>query len=141
MIIDRTTHDQDASLRHILKDLKVIAMVGLSARPERPSNQVARYLLARGYTIIPVNPAESEILGLKSYASLQDIPQAVDIVDCFRKSSDIPPIAQEAVSIGAKVLWLQLEVINHPAAQHAADAGLTVVMDRCLEIEYARLIG
>lgn len=141
MIIDRATHNQDATLRHILNDYKVIAMVGLSARPDRPSNHVARYLLARGYTIIPVNPAENEILGLKCHASLQDIPQAVDIVDCFRKSSDIPPIAREAVSIGAKVLWLQQEVINHEAAQYAAHAGLEVVMDRCLEIEYARLIG
>lgn len=131
-------NDQD--LRRILKECRVIAMVGLSSNETRPSHVVARYLMARGYTVIPVNPVEREILGQPCYARLADIPQKVDIVDCFRKSEDILPIARDAIAIGAKVLWMQLHVLNEEAAQLASEAGLDVVMDRCPKIEYARLM-
>ncbi|MDO9242313.1 MAG: CoA-binding protein [Rhodocyclaceae bacterium] len=131
----------DANLTRILDTHRVIAMVGLSARADRPSNSVARYLLARGYTVIPVNPAVTEILGQRCYASLHDIPVKVDMVDVFRKADDVPPIADAAIAIGAKSLWLQLGIINETAAQKASAAGLDVVMDRCPKIEYARLFG
>lgn len=133
--------DDIAGLRRILTDNRVIAVVGLSANWNRPSYFAAKYMLEHGYTIIPVNPGQQEILGQKCYASLTDIPCKVDIVDCFRKSEDIPPLVGEAVSIGAKVLWLQLGVINPEAAQRASDAGLAVVVDRCVKIEHARLFG
>lgn len=115
----------DNDLRRILKDCRIIAMVGLSSNETRPSNEVARYLMARGYTIIPVNPAEHEILGQTCYPSLKDIPQKVDIVDCFRRAEDIPPIAQEAVAIGAKVLWMQLHVVKRRSRKnrHRCRAG------------------
>ncbi len=132
---------QDDDMRHLLREMKVFALVGLSSNPERPSHKVAKYLMAHGYTVIPVNPVETEILGQKCYARLADIPQPVDVVDCFRKSSDIPPLAQDAIDIGAKVLWMQLEVINEEAAAKANTAGLNVVMDRCPKIEHARLFA
>jgi len=132
---------QDDDMRHLLREMKVFALVGLSSNPERPSHKVAKYLMAHGYTVIPVNPVETEILGQKCYARLADIPQPVDVVDCFRKSSDIPPLAQDAIDIGAKVLWMQLEVINEEAAAKANAAGLNVVMDRCPKIEHARLFA
>jgi predicted CoA-binding protein len=129
----------DAGLRRILETHKVIAMVGLSQKEDRPSNIVARYLIARGYTVIPVNPAQTEILGQRCYASLKDIPVKVDMVDVFRKSADVPPFAADAIAIGAKSLWLQIGIINEDAAAKASAAGLDVVMDRCPKIEYARL--
>ncbi|MBA3033271.1 MAG: CoA-binding protein [Rhodocyclaceae bacterium] len=131
----------DAGLSRILKTHRVIAMIGLSAREDRPSNIVARYLMARGYTVIPVNPAANEILGQPCYPSLQDIPVKVDMVDVFRKADDVPPIADAAIAIGAKSLWLQLGIINPAAADKASAAGLDVVMDRCPKIEYVRLFG
>jgi predicted CoA-binding protein len=130
----------DAGLRRILETHKVIAMVGLSQKEDRPSNIVARYLMARGYTVIPVNPAQTEILGQRCYASLKDIPVKVDMVDVFRKSADVPPFAADAIAIGAKSLWLQIGIINEDAAAQASAAGLDVVMDRCPKIEYARLL-
>lgn len=129
----------DAGIRRILEQHKVIAMVGLSPKAERPSHGVARYLLAHGYTVIPVNPGQREILGQPCYARLADIPVAVDMVDVFRHPDDVLPIAAEAIAIGAKSLWLQLGVINREAAELAAAAGLDVVMDRCPKIELARL--
>ncbi|MDB5081011.1 MAG: CoA-binding protein [Chloroflexi bacterium] len=125
----------------ILNKYKNIAMVGLSNNPFRPSHFAAIYLLANGYNIIPVNPACQEILGRKCYASLKDIPEPVDIVDVFRKPGDVPPLVDDAVAIGAKVLWLQLGVINEEAANKALAAGLEVVMDRCVKIEHARFFG
>ncbi len=125
----------------ILNKYKNIAMVGLSNNPFRPSHFAAIYMLANGYNIIPVNPACQEILGRKCYASLRDIPEQVDIVDVFRKPSDVPPLADEAIAVGAKVLWLQLGVINEEAATKALEAGLEVVMDRCVKIEHARFFG
>lgn len=131
--------DDIQTLRRILKENRVIAVVGLSARRHRPSYSVARYLLEHGYRVIPVNPAYQEVLGQKCYPSLRDVPERVDIVDCFRRSEAIMPIAEDAIAVGAKVLWMQLGVINEAAAEKARKAGLDVVMDRCIEIEYARL--
>jgi predicted CoA-binding protein len=125
----------------ILNKYKNIAMVGLSNNPFRPSHFAAIYMLANGYNIIPVNPACQEILGRKCYPSLRDIPEPVDIVDVFRKPADVPPLVDEAIAIGAKVLWLQLGVINEAAAKKALEAGLEVVMDRCVKIEHARFFG
>lgn len=134
------THD-DAGIRRILANHKVIALVGLSPKEDRPSNIVARFLMARGYTVIPVNPGQHEILGQPCYADLKRIPVKVDMVDVFRNSTDVPPIADDAIAIGAQSLWLQLGVIHPEAAEKAAAAGLDVVMDRCPKIEYARLFG
>jgi len=125
----------------ILRDYKRVAMVGLSANPYRPSHFVAIYLMAHGYTVIPVNPRETEILGQICYPSLTAIPGPVDIVDIFRDPSAVPGIVEEAIQIGAKVVWMQLGVIHEAAAQRAKEAGLEVVMDRCMKIEHARHFG
>ncbi len=130
-----------AQLRRILKENHTIAVVGLSADWFRPSYFAAKYMQEHGFRIIPVNPKYDEILGEKCYPDLKSIPEQVDIVDVFRKPQDCVPIAREAVDIGAKVLWMQIGVINDEAARIAADAGLDVVMDRCVKIEYARLFG
>ena len=116
-------------------------MVGLSSNPFRPSHFAAIYLLSEGYDIVPVNPRESEILGLKSYPSLASIPGGVEIVDIFREPSAVPAIVEEAIAIGAKVIWMQLGVIHEAAAERAHAAGLEVVMDRCMKIEHARFFG
>ena len=129
------------TLRRILKQCKTLAIVGLSANWYRPSYFAAKYMQEHGYRIIPVNPAYDEVLGEKCYASLKDIPERVDMVDCFRKSEDIEPIAREAIEIGAGVLWMQLGVMNEKAAKMARDAGLEVVQDRCVKIEHGRLFG
>ena len=117
---------------------KTIAVVGLSPNPDRPSHRVARYLLDQGFTVIPVNPGQTEILGQKCYPQLTDIGHPVDIVDIFRKSADVPPIVAEAIEIGAKTIWMQEGVINEEAAALARSRGLAVVMDRCLMIEHRR---
>ena len=134
-------HDDIQTLRRILRENRVIAVVGLSANWYRPSYFAAKYMLEHGYTIVPVNPAYTEVLGQKCYASLRDIPAKVDIVDCFRKTAEILPIAEDAITIGAKVLWQQLGVTNEEAARKAEAAGLDTVMDRCVKIEHARLFG
>ncbi len=133
--------DDIPGLRRILAAAKVVAVVGLSAQWFRPSYFAAKYMLEHGYTVIPVNPNYPEILGQKCYASLRNIPVAVDIVDCFRKTGDIGPIADDAIAIRAKVLWQQLGVRNVEAARKAEAAGLETVMDRCVKIEHARLFG
>ena len=133
--------DDIATLQRILSTNKRIAMVGLSANWYRPSYFAAKYLLEYGYDVIPVNPQYDEVLGCKCYPDLAAIPGQVDVVDCFRRAEDIPPLAEQAVEIGAKVLWMQLGVINEDAAAVARAAGLDVVMDRCMKIEYARLFG
>jgi uncharacterized protein len=125
----------------ILTEYKRVAIVGLSANPFRPSHFVAIYLISQGFDVIPVNPREKEILGRKCYASLKDIPGPVEVVDVFRDPSAVPAIVEEAIEIGAKVIWLQLGVIHEEAAARARAAGLTVVMDRCMKIEHARLFG
>jgi predicted CoA-binding protein len=114
---------------------------GLSADWFRPSYFAAKYMQEHGYRVIPVNPKYAEILGEKCYPSLCDIPEAVDIVDVFRKTADVPPIAEDAIRIGAKVLWQQLGVRNEEAAARARAAGLLTVMDRCVKIEHGRLFG
>ncbi|HET7775807.1 MAG TPA: CoA-binding protein [Azospira sp.] len=130
-----------ATLRKVLKENRTIAVVGLSADWNRPSYFAAKYMQQRGYRIIPVNPKYPEILGEKCYPDLYSIPEKVDIVDVFRKPVDCVHIARDAVAIGAKVLWLQLGVTNPEARQIAEAAGLTVIEDRCVKIEYARLFG
>jgi predicted CoA-binding protein len=122
----------DDELKKILTDAKTIAMVGASSNPEKPSHQIMKRLLDAGYHVIPVNPKETEVLGQKAVGALGDITEQVDIVDVFRKSEDTPPIADEAVKLGAKVLWLQLGVSNEDAAIRAIDGGLEVVMDKCI---------
>ena len=133
--------DDIQTLRRILRETHSIAVVGLSAHWYRPSYFAAKYMQDHGYRIFPVNPAYPEVLGEKCYASLSDIPEPVDMVDCFRRSSEIVPIAADAIAIGARTLWMQLGVINEQAAAMARAAGLQVVMDRCVKIEYARLFG
>ena len=133
--------DDINALRRILREAKVIAVVGLSADWFRPSYFAAKYMQEHGYRVIPVNPKYREILGEKCYPSLCDIPQPVDIVDVFRKTADVPPIAEDAIKIGAKVLWQQLGVRNEEAAAKAQAAGLQTVMDRCVKIEHGRLFG
>ena len=126
-------------IRALLESARTIAVVGLSPRPARASNQVARYLIAAGYHVIPVNPGHAEILGLPCYPDLKQVPEPIDIVDCFRRSDQIQAIAEDAVAIGAKVLWLQLGVVNEAAAEFAEQAGLEVVRDRCIKIDHAVL--
>lgn len=133
--------DDIASLRRILRNCRTIAVVGLSAEWHRPSFFAAKYMQEHGYRIVPVNPKYPEILGEKSYARLEDIPFAVDMVDVFRREQDVPPIARSAVAIGAKCLWQQLGVKSAEADVTASAAGLDSVMDRCVKIEHARLFG
>ena len=128
-------------IRQILETAKTIAVVGLSDKPDRDSYKVAKYLQDHGYRIIPVNPMVDEVLGEKSYASVTDIPEQVDVVDVFRKPEAVMPVVQEAIDAGARVLWLQLGVVNQEAAEKAEAAGLQVVMDRCMKIEHGRLLG
>jgi len=133
--------DDIPSLRRILKASRVIAVVGLSANWWRPSYFVAKYLQDHGYRVIPVNPAYQEVLGEKCYARLKDVPDKIDMVDCFRKAEEIPALAEEAIVVGAKCLWMQLGVVNHAAAKRAQDAGIEVVMYHCVKIEHGRLFG
>jgi predicted CoA-binding protein len=129
------------TLRRILATNRTIAVVGLSADWYRPSYFAAKYMQEHGYRIVPVNPKYPEILGERCYASLLDIPEKVDMVDVFRRAEDVPPIARQAIEIGAKTLWQQLGVTNLEADRLAREAGLDSVMDRCVKIEHARLFG
>ena len=131
------------TLRRILGTCKTIAVVGMSPQWHRPSHFVGKYLMEHGYRVLPINPASTEILGLKSYPDLASAAaeQPIDMVDCFRKSADIPPLAEQAIAIGAKCLWLQIGVIHEESAAKARAAGLDVVMDRCCKIEHGRLFG
>ena len=133
--------DDVAGLRRILARSRTLAVVGLSAQWYRPSYFAAKYMQDHGYRIVPVNPRYEEVLGQKCYPDLRSIPHPVDLVDCFRKASDIPPLAEDAIAIGAKVLWMQLGIVNEAAAQRAVAAGLDVVMNRCVKIEHARILG
>ncbi len=133
---------QDAlTIQRVLLNAKTIAVVGLSANPLRASNFVGFYLQRHGYRVIPVNPREPEILGERSFASLREVPLAVDIVDVFRAPAALPAIAADAVAIGARCLWCQFGVINEEGARIAENGGLAVVMDRCLKVEHARYAG
>ena len=134
-------NDDIPTLRRILKSYRTIAVVGLSAEWHRPSYFAAKYLQEHGYRIVPVNPRYDEVLGERCHASLRDIPHPVDMVDVFRRTKDVGPIAEDAIAIGAKCLWQQLGVRNLEADARARDAGLDSVMDRCVKIEHARLFG
>lgn len=129
----------DAILRELLQSARVIAVVGASSNPERPSHAIFRRLLAAGYRVIPVNPTESEVLGQKAYASLDDVPEPIDIVDVFRRPEHTPAIAEAAVRVKAKCLWLQAGIENEEAFRTASAAGLIVVMDTCIAVALARL--
>jgi predicted CoA-binding protein len=137
-----------ATLRRILGTCKTLAVVGLSPQWHRPSFFAAKYMQGHGYRVVPVNPTATEILGERSYPTVTAAAEAlahqgvkIDMVDCFRKPDDIPPIADEAIAIGARCLWMQIGVVNEAAAAKARAAGLDVVMDRCVKIEHARLFG
>ena len=125
-------------IEEILESARVIAVVGLSSSDWRPSHGVAEYLQQAGYRIIPVNPKESEVLGEKAYASLDDVPEKIDLVDIFRRSEFVGPVVDAAIRVGAKAVWLQQGVIDKEAAHRARAAGLLVVMDRCLMVEHRR---
>lgn len=129
----------DDRIKEILEKAKVIAIVGLSDNTERPSHRVGRFLKARGYSVIPVNPKYETVLGLKSYSSLSAVPDPIDIVDIFRKGEAVGPIVDEAIRKGASVIWMQEGVINREAAQKAKDAGMEVVMDHCIYKQYNRI--
>ncbi len=128
-----------ANIAEMLKSSRTIAVVGLSGQRIRPSYGVAEYMQREGYKIIPVNPRESEVLGEKCYARLEDVPERIDIVDVFRRPEFVPEIVNSAIAVGAKALWLQEGVIHEAAAEKARQAGLAVVMDRCILKEHARL--
>jgi predicted CoA-binding protein len=133
---------QDPSvIQRIVNTARTIAIVGLSSNPLRPSHFVGFYLMRHGYRVIPVNPREREVLGERSYERLDQIDAPIDVVDVFREPSVVPQLAEDAVAIGAKALWLQFDVISEAGAERAAAAGLDVVMDRCLKIEHARYVG
>lgn len=133
--------DDMSGLRRILRSSRTIAVVGLSAEWHRPSYFAAKYMQQHGYRIVPVNPRYREVLGERCYASLAEISDAVDIVDVFRRTADVLPIAQAAVAMGAKCLWQQIGVKNLEADRLARAAGLDSVMDRCVKIEHGRLFG
>ena len=133
--------DDSDTIRRILSRYRVVAVVGLSAQWHRPSFFAAKYLQEHGYRIIPVNPMYDTILGEKCYKRLSEIPDKVEVVDCFRKSSEIPAIADEAIAIGAKVLWMQLGVENAEARAKAEAAGLEVIENHCMKIEHGRFFG
>jgi predicted CoA-binding protein len=133
--------DDIAGLRRILMRSRTLAVVGLSAQWYRPSYFAAKYMQDHGYRIIPVNPKYAEVLGQKCYPDLRSVAEPIDIVDCFRKPAEIPAIADDAIAIGANVLWMQLGIVNEDAAQRAVAAGLDVVMNRCVKIEHARILG
>ena len=134
------TNISDDALRKLLEGVRSIAVVGISTDPAKPSNRVAAYLKQHGYHIIPVNPGADEVLGEKSYPDLKSVPEPIDVVDVFRRPEFLPPIAEEAVAVGAKALWMQEGITNEEAAKKAEDGGLTVIQDACMLKEHSRLI-
>jgi uncharacterized protein len=131
----------DETLRQAMIGARTIAVVGLSDNPARPSHGVARYLQSQGYRIIPVNPNIQEVLGEQAYPDLISVPDAIDLVDVFRRSDQVAPTVDEAITKGVSTIWMQLGVVDEQAAQRARDAGITVIMDRCLAVEHRRLVG
>lgn len=131
--------EDDESLRTLLKKTRTIAVVGASDKPWRDSNSIASFLMERGYTVFPVNPGHAEILGVRCYPDLKSIPEAIDMVDVFRRPEAVPAVVDDAIAANAKSLWLQLGVIHEEAARKAEEHGLSVVMDRCIAIEHRRL--
>jgi len=132
--------NQDPEMAALLRTSRTIAVVGLSHKRSRPSYGVSEYMQNAGYRIIPVNPLETEVLGEKAYATLEEIPEPVDLVDVFRRSEFVPEIVESAIRIGAKAIWLQEDVVHEQAATRGREAGLTVVMDRCILKEHRRLL-
>ena len=130
----------DAAIRARLARAKTIAVVGLSPRPDRPSHRIARRLQQWGYRVIPVRPAVSEVLGEKAYARLADVPQQIDLVDVFRAADQIGAIVEQCIALGIPAVWIQQGIVNEAAAARAQDAGLFVVMDRCISVDYRRLM-
>jgi predicted CoA-binding protein len=139
--MDLSRYQDPLTIQQILNTSQTVAVVGLSGNELRASNFVGFYLRRHGYQVTPVNPRETEILGQKSYPTLQDVPTPVDIVNVFRAPDALPAIARDAADIGARVLWCQFGVINEEGTRIAEDAGLTVIVDRCLKIEHARYAG
>ena len=133
--------NSEKEMKEILLSAKTVASVGLSSNPAKESFGIVQYLKDQGYRIIPVNPTATEIMGEKAYPDLASIPDKVDVVQVFRKSEDVPPVVDEAIKIGAKVVWMQEGVVHEGAAQKARDAGLQVVMDACMRATHRRLIG
>ena len=131
----------DETIRQLLERVRRIAVVGLSPKPQRDSHRVARYLLERGYEIVPVYPREDEILGQKVYRSVRDVPGTVDLVDVFRRSEELPEMVDDVLAARAGALWLQIGCVDEKGALRAREAGLTVVMDRCLMVDHAHLLG
>ncbi len=131
----------DDAIRRLLEGVRRVAVVGLSPKPHRDSHRVARYLLDRGYEVVPVYPREEQILGQRVFRRVQDIPRPVDLVDVFRRSGDLPEVIEDALAARAGALWLQLDCVDEEGARRARAAGMAVVMDRCLMVEHARLLG
>ena len=134
------TLNQHVEVEQLLRRTRTIAIVGLSPKENRPSNMVARYLLDAGYSIYPVNPGHTEILGKPCFPNLSSIPVKIDIVDIFRRSEEVLPFVEEAVRIGAAAVWMQLGIVNQPAAEYARANGLAVIMDRCIKIDHMNLV-
>ena len=137
-----STNPSDAEIRDILRESSTVAVVGLSERPNRTSHAIALTLQSFGYKIFPVNPKlKGPVLGEEPYDSVRDVPAKVDIVDVFRRASEVMPVAEDAVAAGARVLWMQSGIVNEEAALYAREHGLIVIMDRCIKVEYASLVG
>ncbi len=135
------TIEDDAGLRDILRSVHTVACVGVSSNPQKDSYGIFQYLMEAGYHMIPVNPTTPEVMGLPSYPDLASIPQKIDLVQVFRKPEDVPPVVEQAIKAGAKVVWMQEGIVNEQAARRAEDAGLRVVMDRCMMKSHQRLLG
>ncbi len=133
--------DRDSMLKEILQSAKTIASVGLSSNPDKESYRIASYLKAQGYRVIPVNPTASEIMGETSYPNLQSVPEKIDVVQIFRKPEDVPPVVDDAIKAGAKVIWMQEGIVHEEAAEKARKAGMQVVMDTCMRVAHRTLIG
>ena len=133
--------DQDSILKEILLSAKTIASVGLSSNPNKESYRIASYLKAQGYRVIPVNPTAPEIMGETSYPDIQSVPEKIDVVQVFRKPEDVPPVVEDAIKAGAKVVWMQEGIVHEEAAEKARQAGLQVVMDTCMRVAHRSLIG
>lgn len=134
--LQRDTAQEADVIAKILNEARTVAVVGLSSRPDRPSYGVAKYLKSAGFRVIPVNPEETEVLGERAYAKLEDVPEKIDVVDVFRRPEFVPEIVDSAIRVGAKAVWMQQGVVNEPAAERARQAGLAVVMDRCMLKEH-----
>jgi len=135
------THYQDEDIKELLRSARTIAVVGLSPNEDRASNMVGRYLQDIGYRVIPVNPGQDQIFGYPCYPDIAAVPETIDIVNIFRPSEAVPPIVEQAIEIGAGAVWMQQGIVHEQAAQQSLEAGLACIMDRCIKVEYARLLA